>query len=345
MSRVRRGGALGLAALVAVSAACTVDDAFLEETIYVCAADADCGEGWSCVNTDPVGPRICAENHGDFERCRAFCAGRCTVRGECLRACTVGEPEACPGGTTCLTVDYLSPLDGVCYPAENPCSATEPCDAGICLGGVGGVGAQIESYCLPPPIAAGACPEGYTFLPFDTSPVCLPNCDLVDTSCPLGLGCLTQTAGVLDTGPALFSFCFPGFAGAPCDDDTNCLIGRCIEGACTLSCAEADAVSGLADGVGCVQVGFNLRALYDLRCNPASGNCEPRYELGFRCRSDAQCVQGLVCDTIPESISGAGQAFCTRECTTDGECADLSRPDRPAVCRGPATFRRCAPGG
>ncbi|MCC7537142.1 MAG: hypothetical protein IT379_13050 [Deltaproteobacteria bacterium] len=337
---------LGVILGAMASAGCTVDSAFLDRTTYFCNADEDCGAGWSCINADPVAPRVCARRYGTYETCVASCDGRCTARGECLRGCLVGVEGECPSGTLCLSVNFLVPQEGVCYPVDRACSSTAPCEGGdVCLGDIGGTESAFTLYCVPPPISVGRCQEGYVFVSTGAGEsICLPSCDAVDSSCPLGLGCLTQAYGVVGAGTTLFSSCFPGVAGAPCDDDTNCLLGRCANGICALPCADADAVTGLTGGAGCMQFDNSFEGeLFELRCNPESGNCEPRYELGNRCANDGQCAEGLFCETIPEPLPGAGRAFCTADCLTDDNCAIYATPGTNAICIGPAAFRRCAP--
>jgi hypothetical protein len=199
--------------------------------------------------------------------------------------------------------------------------------------GVRGGGLRADNlYCVPAPEDPMACPPRsvHTDEIFGTAPfeLCLPLCDASDTRCPPAFGCLRQLAFSAETP------CLPGIYGIPCDDDTNCLLGRCVDtGAagrfCTTTCNDAERI-----GLGCENISgiINMIGLrWRLECDPEAGGgadgglCVPRYEIGFPCTepdSDVfACADGLTCTPV-----GTGDVrICTKPCTMDGECNQSGR--------------------
>ncbi|MCB9601326.1 MAG: hypothetical protein H6720_13460 [Sandaracinus sp.] len=85
-------------ALLALLAACTVEDGFLDDALFPCEGPQDCGEGWGCVRGTPYAEDFCARECGEMS-----CDGICTVQGDdvlCLRGCRLredGTSSECPG--------------------------------------------------------------------------------------------------------------------------------------------------------------------------------------------------------------------------------------------------------
>ncbi|RLB57000.1 MAG: hypothetical protein DRJ42_01745 [Deltaproteobacteria bacterium] len=333
--RALAGFALALGAIFAFPG-CTVDGSFLNTELFLCEVSSDCGSGWGCARATPYAPDFCAPN------CASECDGVCVAQGEagaCLSECRIHEDlttSACPSEDyDCIRVS-VEDDDGVCYPVDGcstsaECSAEHECLTALVEGiGIGGGGLRADNlYCVPVPDNPEDCPPRSIAVAFPLSedqvfPMCLAVCDATDTRCPPAFGCLRHHVIL---GQAA---CFPGFYGIPCDDDTNCLQGRCIDTGvsgkfCTTTCDEA-----LRVGFGCENISaplntFGLR--YRLECDPSApggadggGLCVPRYEIGFPCTTPESeafvCAADLSCEAIADGV----QKGCTKDCSSDDHC-------------------------
>ena len=331
---------------------CQVDEGFLDDDLFPCDVGRDCGEGWGCVKATPYASDFCAPQCDETS-----CDGVCTQQdGQalCLRGCRIhadGTASDCGGrGFECIRVS-AERSDGVCYPVT-PCEATLDCGEGeLCLSELVAVSpgaASARYYCVPQDVGAG-CPARSRPIDVGTAePLCLATCNPPDTRCPPGFGCLEQAALFTD-GDVL---CFPGIYGVPCDDDTNCLLGRCLDtGAgrqCSVSCDEAARLAG-----GCAALPNLAGAVGALafECDPAAndgvdgGLCVTRSGLGFICttpQSDAYtCEDGLDCHVFP---TGGGEVrICTRECANDHQCNQAPGGTTEAYCLTTAAGSFCLP--
>jgi hypothetical protein len=218
-------------------------------------ADFDCGDGFVCYEAaQSVGKSVCVPSC-DPNRPETCPNGSCTVGGECLPYCTVGDPNACASGgvLSCVRRDYSpSPnpaTDGVCLPVAYSCSDAQPCnspvfnyctnnangeqyspglvrDGAFCAQGgcqSRGVGCEPGSACIKdvlPPSLADLAPD-----------VCTPNClsriradgTAVD-ECMVGFTCLSTA---FPQQGAEARTCLPGYAGWLCADDLGCGTGLC----------------------------------------------------------------------------------------------------------------------
>ncbi|HJL05496.1 MAG TPA: dickkopf-related protein [Polyangiaceae bacterium LLY-WYZ-15_(1-7)] len=327
-----------LACALFAASACRVDDGFLDEDLFVCAGPSDCGEGWGCVRGSPYAVDFCAAHCADEGN--AACDGICTEqdgRALCLRGCRFDEeglPSDCPGeGFACIRASAETD-EGICYPVD-PCRGPADCAEGeVCLAQLVGLSPEdTESagfYCVPAPDATGACPpRSQPVATGGGGSLCVATCDPPDTRCPPGFGCLLQSAVFADEGEDVL--CFPGLYGVPCDDDTNCLLGRCLDlggpgKQCTLACDEAARLAGscgnlpsLADAVGAL----------DFECDPSAndgedgGLCVTRSSIGFLCTTPESnayvCADGLECRSFPLADGGEVR-LCTTECRIDQQC-------------------------
>lgn len=340
-------------ACAGVAAGCTVerpDD--LLERLWTCEQDSDCLDGWGCADRSVLGEDFCRPAC-DPEDPRT-CAGYCTATGECLAPCTLlGDgATACPDGHACVRADLLD-SDGVCFPTET-CSRSDECPQGSrCFNDVFGLPAILpgveyasdQLYCVAVPDDADRCPSGYLVAPGVAEGdelACLPRCDSAGSRCPPALTCLREL-GYLFAQPGA-SACYPGYWGLPCDDDAQCVVGRCLaigEGrrACTYGCGEADRVFGRANGGGCEALeessrGLRLDAL-EVRCEEVEGVdvCAPLGTPGAPCSDDLRCAPGLDCRAFR---SGATVVrFCSRDCAEDQDCSYTGAP-LTAYCAYPA---------
>ncbi|MBX3246943.1 MAG: hypothetical protein KF901_07165 [Myxococcales bacterium] len=262
------------------------------------------------------------------------CDGICTVQGRdalCLRGCRLqadGTSSDCGDGLACVRTSAEWD-DGVCYPVRR-CRGSTDCSAGeVCLAElVGLTPADPRSngyYCVPAPDMDGECPSRSRPVALESgTELCVATCDPPDTRCPPGFGCLLQAAVLSDVEV----LCYPGIYGVPCDDDTNCLLGRCLDtGAsgrqCTLGCDEAARLAGGCGGLS--SLATHVSAL-TFECDPAAagggGLCVIRSGIGFVCttpESDAYvCADGLECRTFSSAFDQV--RLCTKGCRTDREC-------------------------
>jgi len=334
----RRALASTLFALVLVAAGlglggCRVDRGYLDRQLFSCDVASDCGAQWGCVRASPYASDFCATDC-DAQSCDGICTEQ-GASGLCLRGCRIqedGSTSSCPtSGLSCIRISTESD-DGVCYPVDS-CTADADCpDGGLCLGSVAaavpGVSRTDNFYCVPRPKADGTCPlrSVPTNIGFGGD-ICLATCASSDTRCPPSFGCLTQL-GLFNPGADIP--CFPGFYGTPCDDDTNCLLGRCIDTGdsgrqCSIGCDEATRLYGGCGNL--VSIGI-ISPTLTLECDPSlasaeepGGLCVTHYGVGFPCApgSDAfPCAAGLSCTRF---TSAAGEIdLCTQRCFGDRQC-------------------------
>ena len=344
--------AIAGAFLIVVLAGCRVDGGFLDEDLFACSVDRDCGEGWGCVRGSPYATDFCAPS------CDAeTCDGVCTTAGDvplCLRDCRIrddGTATECEGeGFECIRISAERD-EGVCYPVSS-CDSSAECAAGeICLADFVAFapGAATDHYyCVPLDVGEG-CPARSQ--PIDiggSAPLCLATCNPPDSRCPPGFGCLEQAAVFSDEEVV----CFPGIYGVPCSDETNCVLGSCMDtGAskqCTVTCDEAARLAG-----GCANLPglASVVGALGFECDPTAnggeggGLCVTRSSIGFVCttpESDAYvCERGLDCRRLP---SAEGEVrFCTRDCEIDQQCIDGG--NRGAYCQHYARGGFCFPKG
>lgn len=308
-------------ALWLASAACTPDDAILDDILYRCTTTPDCGPGYGCTTGSAVvGFDFCAPAPSPCDA--TTCDGRCTQDGTCLRGCDLnpdGTASACPvAGTEC--VRYASITRGVCYPVES-CDNNADCAPAVCLSELLTDGAGMHPtnlYCLPAPRAM-TCPDGYVFVEFlGADGYCVPACSR-DGECPPAFGCLTVARVFgLPVDP-----CFPGIIGTACTDDTNCLYGRCLayngSGAkvCTTSCSEIERTPGV--DCSSLNSGDFLGDYRAWTCDRARDVCAPGWAPGFPCNEVYPCEPGLECRNV-DFGSGMSADVCTTACTRDDDC-------------------------
>lgn len=332
-----RRALFGIAVLALALAGCQVDRSALSTRLFSCDVSSDCGDGWGCVRASPYATDFCATDC-DAETCDGICAVQGGAR-LCLRSCRIqgdGTTSECATeGLSCIRVSTESD-DGVCYPVD-ACNTDADCpEDNLCLGTIAaaaGVSRTDNFYCVPRPKADGSCPPRSVATDIGVGgPLCLATCELSDTRCPPSFGCLTQL-GLFSSGATVP--CFPGFYGTPCDDDTNCLLGRCLDTGdsgkqCSISCEEATRLYGGCQNIlstGSISPFFSLECDPRLRSperapeEPADGLCTTHYGIGFPCvpASDAfPCSDGLSCTHFS---SAAGDLdLCTRRCLGDRQC-------------------------
>ena len=329
--RSSRNALLALA-LVASVAGCTVDDSSLNTALFPCTNDAACGQGWGCKRATPYASDFCAARcvPGD----PASCDGICTADDLCLPACRIDEStSACPSdGYSCIRTSIDS-TTGICYPVT-VCDAVTDCAPGeACLS----TDFELTKlYCIPTSetSSCGAGSRSLADVIPGASPYCLATCADVDSVCPPGFGCLTQLR-FFRTDTATPPLCFPGVAGVACADDTNCLVGRCLNTGpggkvCTITCNEASRLYGAA-GCSAASAGNLFEEFFSMECDPTAdggregGLCSVHYDIGWvGCTPPGgayPCVTspaGTACVAV--NSGGMEINVCTGACTTSSEC-------------------------
>jgi len=156
----------------------------------------------------------------------------------------------------------------------------------------------------------GSCSDSASDTTPDTSG---PNVDTVDTTqvevllpdtSSEVIGFDTADAAPTDTGDALPDIVPGGFL-APCQTNTDCLDGYCVEGEegffCTRICTEE------------CPLGYDCRSVQTGSADPAF-LCLPRLKkVCVPCRADYQCTGGACLD-----LEGSGQ--CGYACAAESEC-------------------------
>lgn len=353
--------AIGIAIAIAI-VGCTVSrPRDLDTRLWTCESSAECLEGWSCADGNVLSEDYCRPrcDRRDPETCPG---GICTRAGACLERCMLLGDSAspCPDAQTCVRTDLLG-QEGVCVPAIG-CSRSDECPAGTqCFNDALSLPAAIDGveyasdhlYCVAIPDASNRCPANY--LTIETSSeggerFCLPRCDSTGARCPPDLTCLREL-GYLFGHPGS-SLCYPGYLGVPCDDDAQCMVGRCLEvapgrRACTYECEEADRLFGRA-GRGCAALEESSRTLrFDalvVACEMTDGGarvCVPRGTAGAPCNLDTLCALGLECRLF-EASGGEVVRLCSRDCTSARDCETPGLP-ATAFCQRRAGGGSCVP--
>lgn len=331
----------------------------LEERLWTCSTASDCLDGWGCADGNVLREDFCRPACDPEDA--TTCDGVCTRTGECLATCVIwGDATSrCPEDHVCVRTDLLGD-EGLCFPAPS-CSRADECEPGTaCFNDVFALPSAIPGveyasdhlYCVAIPDESNRCPTGYLLVPglVDGTPsTCLPRCDSDGSRCPPDLVCLDDL-GFLFAQPGT-SPCYPGYWGLPCDDDAQCMLGRCLEigegrRACTFGCADADRAFGQVGG-GCGALedagrGLRLDAL-SYECEQVAGErvCVPRGTAGAPCNEEMLCVPELECRAF-SSTGGNVVRFCSRDCV---EASDCEVPGAPitAYCQRSAGGGSCVP--
>ena len=349
---------LAVVLLCAANVGCTVSPPpDLQSRLWTCEVASDCLDGWGCADGNAIAPDFCRPACDPADP--STCDGDCTRTHECLARCLLqgDHTTPCPDGQACVRSDLMGD-EGVCFPVTS-CSRSTDCHEPFtaCLNDVLDLPVQVEGvpwstdhlYCLAVPDADGRCPSAYLSLPGMGGPgACIPRCDSEGSRCPPMLTCLRAMGWLLAPGNA--SVCLPGGWGLPCEDDAQCLIGRCLPiaaggpRACTVGCAEAQARFGFPCA-GFSQVSGAVRAdAVSVGCETVGGQdvCVPRGLPGAPCNDDMLCAAGLECRSI---VAGpTTYRFCSIDCMSDADC-DLPGVAPTAYCVGGVCAPRSPEGG
>lgn len=356
MRRAERRAFVCAIAMIAVG--CTVSrPPDLGERLWTCQDSSDCASGWACADGNVLREDFCRPTCDPADE--TSCDGICTETGECLAGCTLlgDQATSCPVDHACVRTDLLGD-EGVCFPTAT-CSRSDECEQGSrCFNDVfrlpaivpGATYASDRLYCVAIPDEASRCPTGYVLVPSSDGDesLCLPRCDTDAARCPPNLTCIRDYGYLL--GQPGVDVCYPGYWALPCDDDAQCMVGRCLEvgggqRACTYLCGDADRTFG-TPGLGCevlesVTEGLWLDAL-DVRCESVAEQsvCVPYGLAGAPCNDDTRCAPGLECR---EFTSGPNRLrFCSRDCTRDSDCDEAISPPT-AYCQRRANIGSCVP--
>jgi hypothetical protein len=321
---MRRLIVLSAGVLACLASACTVDvtEEELLHRLFKCTTDSECVDGWECRS---FALDVVAQQGYCVHPCTAdgdcFSDQLCANEGFCMTSCDLADATDCGDPDLhCMRLD-LAPgaTAGYCQPTK-PCDPDEcPKDANQCLAGIvdalGG-----ESYydttfsvCLQGCSGDSQCDGGFVCLkqaltdlefPVEGVPeVCAPKCG-ENNACPNGFRCFLEVYTELQEAPAEareneYKFCItemPG-SGLPCQDDHNCLAGRCVVHPdvtigevdprpwqlCALPCSAEDPCASLKDE--CREVDH---------AGATESFCVPRVDVA-PCSTTAQCTGTQTC--------------------------------------------------
>ncbi len=317
-------GAWATLSLAMALPACVVSPP--DRSVWACATDLECADGFVCGSRAGDPERVCVQACSQGADCGA--GGLCLSNHACAEPCsftTDGRPiDACAEGLSCGRLQYpfgSTPAGaGLCGRAATCTDDTdcedEPSPSRCASSTVLELRGLSNLPCVPIEEESG-CPSGWVA----TTRGCLPNCDQAagEVACPPGMACLEGVAAPIGARESE-SVCFFGFYGAPCRDDTECLVGRCYEGPggrrqCTERCDDIARVSGRPRGSACPTLVTNagpLGAQLVFRCasDAPDAVCYASGGVGSGCRDASDCVEGLECR----------EGLCTRGCFDDGDC-------------------------
>lgn len=324
------------ALVVVLLGACSVDRSVLDEQVFGCRSDGDCTDGYGCQLVDATGDGFCAPIAASADACDGF-----VTAGElCLTECVPGG-EPCAEDLACVSNDVQRGDEGYCAPVDT-CTTDADCGQDACLStvirdfvrwvwGPHEFPVPGDLSCVPRCSEGLQCPDGTECLDslLGGLEYCLPRCG-DDQTCPLGFACFA-TAGTS------IGICVPGVPLLSCQDDSSCLVGDCVtlgEGETTFDlclspcdgsvetppCTDAPLVDGRLNVYQCV-------------ADPGSGGeyCVLRGGYLKGCDLVRQdCVDGLICEEVPDGFGGV-TAACLRRCRwqagapnqdPDGVCAE-----------------------
>jgi hypothetical protein len=343
----RLAALVGLLAWVGCSAR---EDAFYVK-IYSCDSNA---RGDACGTTRQGKPMSCfaASQLGGDDFCAEACDPArgsddprftCVSSGALLQRCQphggATDPSwRCPAGLECYRTDVLFD-EGLCIQMnvctdDSDCGEKRPVCAARLIRERSSPTLPIAAdnlQCVQSMCGAGIamCPPGEQCLAgyFDgvyAYDICVPTCD-GNQRCPPNFACAVSPAS--SGSPSL---CLPGVPGIRCNQDQDCIAGRCIDtGAgfnmCVLpftcqSNQDCGALSGSSSTFLCVE-----------GVPDAGKRCILRESFfGSNCLDESGCPQGFICTSYGPLGGDQGHGECRLPCGTDGSCP--ARGGIPHVC-------------
>lgn len=310
-----------------------------------CYARAEASPRAPCLACDPERDRFALSEVADGGACDE--GDRCVTNGHCVAGACRGEAVTCTGDGPC-SVAFCDPaigcgsdpLAGISCDDLDPCTATDTCVEGVCVGA--GDPCDDGDPCTDDSCDAagchhaprlGACDDGDPCTVGETcqaSGVCSggePNacddgnvctidvCD-GDVGCvhlPTETPCCVGAASVCDDGnPCTRDLCDPLTAACSheqtddaCDDGNACTVGdACVAGQCRGGARDCD------DGNPCT----------DDACTPAVG-CVHDPATGGSCDDGRACSTG---DTCEHGLCRGDASACSCEPTLDGDAVKFT---------------------
>lgn len=354
---------LRLALFAVLLTACTVTRPGVGDQPFRCGTDADCVDGYDCVDGSMLGlPGFCAPSC-DPRRATETCpTGHCTPDGACLAQCSPNRDGslrvACPSGLSCIRSDLFRD-EGLCWDLPG-CSVGTDCEGehvpSSCLSEVIGVPALVDGleiasnrlYCIAAPQGplGDRCPEGSIPIPAqgDYPGACLPTCNDPADVCPPGMACWRELGWLF--GSPRQSVCWIGTWGSVCRSDADCLFGRCFDvggrSVCTERCTDVPLGEGGCGALSAVQ--FYAPGSTEWSCRSSLGEsvCVPEGAIGAPCGAGLACLDALRCFPLRDEVTGV----CSRVCNDDEDCylPEVTGPRREQVYCS-REFQVCLPQG
>ena len=298
-----KGGCIGGAPKVCDGGICKLGSC--NESTDACTTQAaplgsPCEDGNACSTGDVCGATACTA--GTLKSCLgdACTLASCDPKtGQCV-------PKPKPTGTACSDGDACTDLDacdaaGKCAPGKAKTCTASVCTLGVCDSQTGA--------CATPPKPDGTlCEDGNS-------------CTSKD-NCSGGVCKGTYTCA-----------CKPGELGA-CDDKNGCTADTCVLSGTVYVCKNAPSVGALcADGQACTAgdacdangacVGKLIscddkNACTVDACDPATGKCMNKPDVGVKCTDGNACTTGDVCGATGACTGTATVCNDGNLCTDDG---------------------------
>ena len=343
---VRRSTALAsitLAACFGLMSGCLVDRPI--QARWDCTSDLDCDLDFACVAL-ASGEKTCAQRctgscDDDATSCISLTRGDAPAVSVCVHTCQVAADgvatSGCPQGFQCARQGYpasgSSSTSGLCVP-NLTCQSNTDCGEGSqCTSGLAPQSRNVPNMlCLSAPDTLDQCPMPSVAVVVNGATSCLPTC--TQTACPPAMTCYLERGQGFGLR-ASQSPCYLGFYGAPCETQTDCFVGQCINVAGRQQCTErcdAAAVRGNCANLSSLVGPYGVHLSFSCdRDSAGLPTCFAEGGVGHLCRDASDCRSGLGC---------GDNGYCTSPCTTDRQCGDTRFP---ALSNGWCDGLECAP--
>ena len=330
---------------------CTQTDTCNQSEVCVGSSPVTCSPSDSCHDVGACTPStgLCT-NPAKKDGTACNDGNACTQTDNCQAgACTGSNPVVCAAADQCHTAGTCNPATGTCSnPAKpdgtscndgNPCTQTDTCVAGVCVGGnpksctasdqchTAGTCNPATGTCSNPAKADGtACNDGNACTQTDT---CVAGACVGGN--PKSCAASDQCHAVGTCNPANGTCSNPAAAdGTACNDGNACTqTDTCVAGACVGGSPKSCSASDQCHAAG--------------TCDPTTGTCSnPAVDGtscndGNACTQTDKCVAGVCVGGNPKSCTASDQCHTAGTCNpATGTCSNPTKADGTACNDGNA---------